>query len=74
MMNEILQAVATVGFPIVACGGMAIAFYRTTEKFADTISKMNAEHTQEVLAMTKSIDNNTAIMERLLDNLQKGEE
>lgn len=69
-----MQAVATVGFPIVACGGIAIAFYRSTEKFADTISEMNREHTKEVLAMTKSIDNNTAIMERLLDNLQEGGE
>lgn len=69
-----MQAVATVGFPIVACGGIAIAFYRTTEKFADTISSLNAEHTKEVLAMTKSIDNNTAVIERLLDKIKGGEE
>lgn len=73
MFNEFLQAIATVGFPVVACGAVSFAYYSTTKKFADTISKMNSDHTVEVLTMTKSIDNNTAIMERLLDNLKGGE-
>ena len=51
--NDVLTAISTVGFPIVACGAL---YY--------LINKTLAE-------MKKTIDNNTLILTKLLERLNK---
>lgn len=70
MWNDIIQAVATVGFPIVACGAMAIGYYKATIKFADTMDGVSQDHKDEVVKLITSIDNNTRVMEKVLDKLE----
>lgn len=62
MFNEILTAITTVGFPIVACGGLA--WY---------IKYLTDVHTKESNDMRKSLDANTQVMNQLLSKLESEE-
>ena len=59
MFNEILTAITTVGFPIVACGGLA--WY---------IKYLTDVHKKESDEMRKSLDANTKVMNKLLSKLE----
>lgn len=41
-MNEIVQAISTVGFPIVACGAMFYFYDRTIKDLTITLTKVDA--------------------------------
>ena len=62
MFNEILTAITTVGFPIVACGGLA--WY---------IKYLTDVHKKECDDMRKSLDANTQVMNKLLSKLESEE-
>lgn len=62
MFNEILTAITTVGFPIVACG--ALAWY---------IKYLTDVHKKESDDMRKSLDANTQVMNKLLLKLESEE-
>ena len=57
--NEILQAVSTVGFPIVMCGVM---FYY--------MQKNDERHQEEVSGLRDAINNNTIVMNKVLERLE----
>lgn len=59
-MNEILTAISTVGFPIVACClcGWYIKYQAT-------------QHRDEISELSKAIENNTVVMTKLLERLDK---
>lgn len=57
-MNEVVQVISTVGFPIVACG--ALFYY---------ITKMNDVHKAETDKMSDAINNNTLVIQKLLDRM-----
>lgn len=59
MFNEILTAITTVGFPIVACS--ALAWY---------IKYLTDTHKKESDDMRKSLDANTLVMNKLLSKLE----
>lgn len=59
-MTEIITAITTVGFPIVAYG--ALFWYILTKDKA---------HADETKAMTEAINNNTIALQRLLDEFGK---
>lgn len=40
-MNEIVQAISTVGFPIVACGAMFYFYARTIKDLTITLTKID---------------------------------
>lgn len=59
-MTEILNFIQQVGFPIAAC----VALFW----------KMNAQdesHSKEVKEMTMAINNNTIVIQKLIDNIEK---
>lgn len=60
MFNEILTAITTVGFPIVACG--ALAWY---------VKFLTEAHKKESDDLRKSLDANTSVMRKLLDKLER---
>lgn len=62
MLNEILTAITTVGFPIVACG--TLAWY---------IKYLTDVHKRESDDMRKSLDANTMVMNKLLLRLESEE-
>lgn len=57
-MQILGEAISTLGFPIVACATMF--WYMNKER---------DDHKQEVAQLTTAINNNTAVIERLLDKL-----
>jgi hypothetical protein len=68
-INEILTAIATVGFPIVACCAMAYFFSRVNDNYRNDIKEINAQHKSEMDAMTQAINNNTMVIQRLVDRM-----
>ena len=69
--NVIMQAVTTVGFPIVMCGVMAYYVKYTTDKHREEIAKLNEQHEQEMLDIVKAVDNNTKALTKLCEKLDK---
>ena len=56
--NDIITAICTVGFPIVAYG--ALFWY---------VMKKDTEHREEVEKMTEAINNNTIALTKLIERL-----
>lgn len=63
--NAIIQAIGSVGFPIVMCLIMAVYIKYTNDKHTEQIKELNAQHTAEVKNMVTSIDNNTKAIQEL---------
>lgn len=55
----ILQSISTVGFPIVMCVILFIYLQKTNEK-----------HAEEVAGLRDAINNNTVVMNKVLDKLE----
>lgn len=70
--TTIIQAVSAVGFPIVFC----ILVYKTMidsiKLFNDKLTELMKQHAEESQAMQKSLDDNTAVIQRLLDRIGDG--
>lgn len=73
-MNVILQAITTVGFPVVMCGAMAYYVKYITDKNREEVAKLNEQHKQEILDVIKAIDNNTLALTKLCEKLEGGSE
>lgn len=58
-MNEIVQIVSTVGFPIAMC---LILVWRMREQ--------DEKHSDEIKSMTEALNKNTVVMERLCAHLE----
>ena len=69
MLNDILTAIGTVGFPIVACIEIAWFFNKVNENYRNDIKELSASHKEEVKAMTEAIQQNTLVIQKLCDSL-----
>ena len=58
-VSELIQAISTVGFPIVMC--LLFMYY---------IKYINDQHKDEIDKLSQSINNNTLVMQKLLDKLE----
>lgn len=71
-----LQIVSTLGFPIACCIAMAWYVKYITDQNNTEVSKLNEQHKTEMLAykdeIKDAINNNTIVMQKLCDSLQKG--
>lgn len=56
--NAIIQAIATVGFPCVMCVVMFVY-----------LQKSNEIHKQEIDRLTETINNNTLVVQELVDRI-----
>lgn len=61
-MDAIMRAISTVGFPIVCCAAM---FWQGREN-----SKLHKEESDK---WTEALNNNTMVIQRLVDKMDKGE-
>lgn len=68
-IQTISQLVATLGFPIICCGGMAWYVKYVTDKEREERLKMNEQHRIEMLDVTTALNNNTLAIQRLCDKL-----
>ena len=69
--NLILQAVSSLGFPIVMCGLMAWFVMNQTNKHREEIEKLNDRHKEEMKSVTEALNNNTLAIQELTDKLGK---
>lgn len=69
-IQAILQAITTVGFPIVCCGAMMWYVKYSTDQNRDEVSKLNEQHKQEMTEVTQAINNNTIALQKLCDLMQ----
>ena len=72
-MNTILQAITTVGFPIVCCGVMMFYVKYTQDENREETERLNNLHRQEMTEVTQAIHNNTLAIQKLVDILNAGE-
>lgn len=70
-MQEILQAISTVGFPIAAAVYMTYLNQKQTESFNNRLDKQNESHESEVRALTEAINNNTKVITILTERIDK---
>ena len=68
-MNVVMQMVATLGFPIVACIAMGWFVYDNTKKHRDEVSKLNEQHKEEMSQVTTALNNNTLALQRPCDKM-----
>lgn len=70
-MNQVLQAISTVGFPIVMCGAMAYYVKYITDKHREQIEDLNEQHREEIISINETISNNTVALQKLTDMIEK---
>lgn len=66
-VNAILQAVGTLGFPIVCAIAMGWYVKYTTDRNREDIDKLNEQHKQEMKEVTTALNNNTLALQKLSD-------
>lgn len=71
-VNAILQAVATLGFPIVCAIVMAWYVKYMADRNREDIDKLNAQHQQEMKEVTTALNNNTIALQKLSDVIGNG--
>lgn len=72
-VQGVLQAITTVGFPIVCCGAMMWYVKYSTDMNRDEVSRLNEQHKQELTEVTQAINNNTVALTQLCDIVKQGE-
>ena len=71
-MQGFLNAVTTVGFPIVCCAVMAWYVKYTTDKNREEVQTLNDQHKKEISEVTTAINNNTIALQKLCDLMSTG--
>ena len=83
-METIVQVIAQFGFPIAACIALFVSSQKEKERHQEESERMtaainsqketfnNALHEQKQ-AFTEALNNNTLVMQQLLDTLRKAE-
>ena len=71
--NNIITMIGSLGFPIVACLGVAWFFAKVNENYRNDIKEMNRQHKEEMDKMTDAINNNTVVIQKLIDRMEEGE-
>lgn len=69
-VEQILQIISNVGFPIAVCLICFFAIYKLEMQHRDDIMKFHTEHMQESSEMRSTINNNTMVMQKLIDKIE----
>lgn len=68
-MNDIVQIISTLGFPIAACIGMGWFVKYQTDLNNKNMTDMRAEQATQNRTMQTAINNNTKALQELIDKL-----
>ena len=72
-ISSIGQIISTVGFPIAMCLLMAWYVKYTTDLHREDTNVREEAHKQEVNDITKALNNNTLVLQKLVDILDASE-
>lgn len=67
--QDVVTLIQTVGFPIVMCGAMAWYVKYISDKNREQITAEREAHKEEMNEVVKAINNNTVVIEKLIDKL-----
>lgn len=73
-MNEWVTIISSLGFPIVACIACGFFIKFMFETFLKQIESIRDEHKEEVRQMTEAINNNSMVIQKLVDKLDDKKE
>lgn len=69
-INAVVNAVATVGFPIVCCGALMCYQKYTRDKDSEQLKQLSESHAEEIKTMADALNNNTIVLQKLCDKLE----
>lgn len=67
--NTIMTLIQGVGFPIFACVALGWYVKYTTDKYREDTQHLTEQHKQEMDSITESLNNNTIVLQKLVDLL-----
>lgn len=67
--SAIVTIISSVGFPIVACIGLAWYVKYQTDTNNKAVAEMRREHQDEIAKVTDALNNNTLALQKLCDRL-----
>ena len=70
-LNVIMTLVGSLGFPIVACIGLGWYVKYMTDTNRSDMTEMRKEHKEEMTKMTEAVNNNTIVIQKLIDKIDK---
>lgn len=70
--NTIMAMVGSLGFPICACVFMGVYVRSNNENFRNDVKEMSMNHKTEMDKISEAINNNTLVIQKLIDKLDKG--
>lgn len=69
--DAIMQLIGNGLFPVVACIALAWYFSKVNDNYRQDIKEMQATHNEETKALTDAVNNNTLVIQKLVDKLDK---
>ena len=76
-MDNYVQIISTLGFPIMACISMAIYVKEQTKNNREDVKELNAQHSKEMNAfkdeIKEALNNNTIALTKLCERLEREE-
>lgn len=68
-LNAITTLLGNGFFPILICGVLLWYIYKKDTQTREAMKEMNANHKEEITELRKSIDNNTVVVQKLVDKM-----
>nr|DAG50373.1 MAG TPA: YvrJ protein family protein [Caudoviricetes sp.] len=68
-INVVINAITTVGFPIVCCGALMYYQKYTRDKDSEQLKQLSVSHAEEMKTMADALNNNTIVLQKLCDKL-----
>ena len=72
-ITAVMQAISSLGFPIVACIAIAWYFNKVNENYRSDIKELTQQQQAQLDKLTEAITANTVVVTRLVDKLDKEE-
>lgn len=68
-LTTLAQLIGTLGFPVIACCAMAYFFAKVNDNYRTDIKELQSNHKEEIAKMTEAINNNTLVIQKLVDKM-----
>lgn len=67
--NMIIAAIGSLGFPIIACIGMAYFFAKSNDNYRSDMKEASQRHREEIDKLSEAVNNNTKAIELLISKI-----
>lgn len=71
---DIIQLISSLGFPIVACIFVAIYTTKQSDNYRTDIKELQKDHKEEITQLRQALENNTLVMQKLVDKMDQDTE